>query len=193
MPARDLDTTIAGLALVAEYDDRDNIFTPTSGTRIQLQATDFHPRYGSDPTFRLYKAAANTYGNPHRDVVLGGRLDFRGSTGDTPFYAVPFIELRGIPYLRYQGERVAVAEVGGALEPRRPLVARGLRGRRAAPRSAGATWAPRRRAGRAAWAIRYLLARAMGLHGGHRRGARARGDGLGPDRRVGLALAPLRR
>ena len=165
VPARDLDVTLAGLALVVEYDDRDSIFTPASGTRLQLQATDFDPRYGGDSSFRLFKAAANSYAKPHRDVVLGGRLDFRGSSGDTPFYAVPFIELRGIPYLRYQGERVAVAEVEARwnLDGRWSLVGFGGAGR-ASGREADLGSAETRWAGGVG--VRYLLARAMGLHAG---------------------------
>ncbi len=165
VPARDLDVTIAGLALVAEYDDRDTIFTPGSGTRVQLQATDFGPRFGGDPSFRLLKAAVNTYASPQRNVVLGARLDFRGSSGDTPFYAVPFIELRGIPYLRYQGERVAVAELEARwnLDGRWSLVGFGGAGR-AAERGGDLGSAPTRWAGGVG--LRYLLARAMGLHAG---------------------------
>jgi len=165
VPARDLDVTLAGLALVVEYDDRDSIFTPASGTRLQLQATDFGPRYGGDPSFRLFKAAVNSYAKPHRDVVLGGRLDFRGTSGDTPFYAVPFIELRGIPYLRYQGERVAVAELEARwnLDGRWSLVGFGGAGR-ASGRDGDLGSADTRWAGGVG--VRYLLARAMGLHVG---------------------------
>jgi len=165
VPARDLDVTLAGLALVVEYDDRDSIFTPGSGTRLQLQATDFDPRYGGDLSFRLFKAAANSYAKPHRDVVVGGRLDFRGSSGETPFYAVPFIELRGIPYLRYQGERVAVAEVEARwnLDGRWSLVGFGGAGR-ASGRDGDLGSAQTRWAGGVG--VRYHLARAMGLHAG---------------------------
>lgn len=165
VPESSLDSTIAGLALVVEYDDRDSIFTPGSGTRLQLQATDFDPRYGGDPSFRLFKGAVNSYASPHRDLVLGGRLDFRASSGDTPFYAVPFIELRGIPYLRYQGERVAVAEVEARwnLDGRWSLVGFGGAGR-ASERGGDLGSAPTRWAGGVG--LRYRLASAMGLHAG---------------------------
>lgn len=165
VPARDLDVTLAGLALVVEYDDRDSIFTPGSGTRLQVQATDFDPRYGGDPSFRLFKVAVNSYAKPHRDVVLGGRLDLRGTSGDTPFYAVPFIELRGIPYLRYQGDRVAVAELEARwnLDGRWSLVGFGGAGR-ASGQDGSLASAETRWAGGVG--VRYLLARAMGLHAG---------------------------
>ena len=48
------------------------------------------------------------------NTVIGVRADGRFADGDIPFYAVPFIQLRGIPALRYQGENVIVGEI----EPR---------------------------------------------------------------------------
>ena len=165
VPQRSLDVAIGGLALVAEYDDRDSIFTPGSGKRITAYVHDFAPRWGGDQSFRLYKAAVNAFASPHRNLVLGGRLDWRGSSGDTPFYALPFIELRGIPALRYQGEQAAVAEVEARwnLDGRWSAVGFGGAGRAAGPEeglgSAKTRWA-------GGVGIRYFLARAMGLHVG---------------------------
>ncbi len=165
VPQRSLDVAIGGLALVAEYDDRDSIFTPSSGMRITAYVHDFAPRWGGDQSFRLYKAAVNAYARPHRDLVLGGRLDWRRSSGDTPFYALPFVELRGIPALRYQGEQAAVAEVEARwnLDGRWSAVGFAGAGRAAGPEeglgSAKTRWA-------GGVGIRYFLARAMGLHVG---------------------------
>jgi hypothetical protein len=44
-------------------------------------------------------------------MVLGWRLDGRFSAGDVPFYALPYVDLRGIPALRYQGKNVGVTEL----------------------------------------------------------------------------------
>ncbi len=165
VPQRSLDVAIGGLALVAEYDDRDSIFTPGSGKRITAYVHDFAPRWGGDQSFRLYKAAVNAFASPVRDLVLGGRLDWRGSSGNTPFYALPFIELRGIPALRYQGEQAAVAEVEARwnLDGRWSAVGFAGAGRAAGPEeglgSAKTRWA-------GGVGIRYFLARAMGLHVG---------------------------
>jgi len=165
VPQRSLDVAIGGLALIAEYDDRDSIFTPGSGKRITAYVHDFAPRWGGDQSFRLYKAAVNAFASPHRDLVLGGRLDWRGSSGNTPFYALPFVELRGIPALRYQGEQAAVAEVEGRwnLDGRWSAVGFAGAGRAAGPEeglgSAKTRWA-------GGVGIRYFLARAMGLHVG---------------------------
>jgi len=41
------------------------------------------------------------------------RLDYSAIEGTAPFFALPYVSLRGIPALRYQGDRVAVAEIEG--------------------------------------------------------------------------------
>lgn len=38
------------------------------------------------------------------------------ATGNTPFYALPYVSLRGIPALRYQGEWTVLAETEQALD-----------------------------------------------------------------------------
>jgi hypothetical protein len=165
IPARQLDMAIGGLALLAEYDDRDSIFTPGSGTRFTAYVHDFGERFGGDQSFRLYKAAVNHYASVHRNVVLGARLDYRASSGDTPFYALPFVELRGIPALRYQGERAAVAELEGRwnLDGRWSLIGFAGAGK-ASGRSGDLGSADTRWAG--GIGFRYYLARALGLHAG---------------------------
>jgi hypothetical protein len=64
-----------------------------------------------DFTYQKYKAAGLFYWDIHPKVVLGWRLDGRFVHGDTPFYALPYIDLRGIPALRYQGDDVLVTEL----------------------------------------------------------------------------------
>ena len=63
-----------------------------------------------DFTFQKYKASGLLYWDPHPKLVLGWRFDGRFANGDTPFYALPYIDLRGIAALRYQGEDVLVTE-----------------------------------------------------------------------------------
>lgn len=165
VPERQLDTTIAGMAVVAEYDGRDNIFTPNRGSRLTLLAHDFGTTWGGDDEFRLYRAALNSHFMLDPRLVLSTRADLRASTGDTPFYARPFIELRGIPALRYQGDRVAVLEVEGRwnLDGRWSLLGFGGVGR-AAGAASDLGSAPNR--GAAGIGVRYLLARLLGLQAG---------------------------
>jgi hypothetical protein len=47
----------------------------------------------------------------HPKLSLGLRGDVSLSFGDVPFYMLPFIDMRGVPKMQYQGENAAKAEV----------------------------------------------------------------------------------
>ena len=95
----------------AGYDSRDNVFTPNRGVLAELEAMFHSGSFLGDFTFQKYKASGLFYWDPHPKLVLGWRLDGDFANGDTPFYALPYIDLRGIPALRYQGEDVLLTEV----------------------------------------------------------------------------------
>jgi len=165
IPQRQFDAMIAGLGLVAEYDGRDNIFTPNSGLRAYLEAMKFDGALGSDHDFSRSRLGLNAYFPAGDSVVVGVRADTQAAAGDVPFYARPFIELRGIPAMRYQGDRTALAEVEGRwnLDGRWSLVGFAGAGRAAGP-SGSIGEAPTRVT--KGVGFRYLLARALGLRVG---------------------------
>ena len=43
--------------------------------------------------------------------MLGWRIDGSVAAGDYPFYAAPYVKLRGIPALRYQGKSAGAVEI----------------------------------------------------------------------------------
>lgn len=165
VPPRDADTTLASLAVIVEYDGRDNIFTPSSGSRLTFRGYDFGEAWGGEREFRRYEAAFNTFGSPVPRLVLGGRADYKAVTGDAPFYTQPFIQLRGVPAMRYQGDRTAVLEAEGRydLDGRWSVVAF-AGGGRAWRDGEGIGGTPTRWAG--GLGFRYLVARLLGLHAG---------------------------
>lgn len=111
----ELDSTMdGGLGLVASYDSRDNIFSPNSGHYDELLLARFDDVFGGDFDYTYIKASSLSWWEVLSNVVLGVRFDGRFTSGDTPFWSVPYIEMRGIPALRYQGDNVFVAEI----EPR---------------------------------------------------------------------------
>ena len=97
--------------------------------------------------------------------VLGARAEFDGADGDIPFYAVPFIDLRGIPALRYQGENVLVGEVEArwAFHPR--ISAVGFLGIGKAADSVSDISDATSRVTQGI-GIRYFVARKLGMHVG---------------------------
>ena len=104
----------AAAILSLSFDSRDTIFTPNSGISAALDASIFREAFGGDTEFEKYKAKL-FYFTPVADtLVLGLRGEVETVNGDAftevPFYQLPFVYLRGIPMMRYQGETVGVAE-----------------------------------------------------------------------------------
>jgi outer membrane protein assembly factor BamA len=110
LPDFQRDSNVGGLTPSLTYDSRDNIFTPTRGTFVEARAGLFSEALGGDDAFqRLGLVAMQFIPFPHR-LYLGVRGDGAASFGDVPFYLRPFIALRGVPAMRYQGEQVAQIE-----------------------------------------------------------------------------------
>jgi hypothetical protein len=107
-------STDGGLGLVARHDSRDNMFSPNNGHYGELALTRYDDIFGGDFDYTYLKASSLSWWGVLSNVVLGVRLDGRFTNGDAPFWSVPFIDMRGIPSLRYQGDNVFVTEV----EPR---------------------------------------------------------------------------
>lgn len=109
-----LESSSAGAGLIAFYDSRDNYFTPVSGVDGKLVYTFYREGLGGDFDFDKLKASSHAFWMVRDDVQLAVRGDIKAITsGLAPFWEVPFIDLRGIPIMRYQGEVTAVAEVEG--------------------------------------------------------------------------------
>lgn len=106
----DLDSTLGGPSLILAYDTRDNVFTPTRGTFAEASAS-FHEEYfGASSSHQRLDLIAIHYRPLHEKVSLGIRGDYNVTFGDTPFYYDPYVQLRGVPALRYQGEAVGSLE-----------------------------------------------------------------------------------
>jgi outer membrane protein assembly factor BamA len=110
LPTFGNDTDIAGITPSVTFDTRDNIFTPLRGTYVEGSVGLFGGTFGGDDDFERYRLLAMQFFPLGSRVYLGARGDAISSSGDVPFYLRPFISMRGIPMLRYQGEKVAQLE-----------------------------------------------------------------------------------
>ena len=99
----------SGVSGIIEYNSRDNDFSPTTGQFLRFEALFNREALGGDDDYEAYDATA-LFWWPMQSLITGLRLEAEAAHGDTPFYAIPFIDLRGIPSLRYQGEAVSVVE-----------------------------------------------------------------------------------
>lgn len=157
----------AAIILSLDFDTRNTIFTPDSGFNAALEAMLFNEAVGSDSDFEKYKAKILFFTPVSTNVVLGLRGDVETVSGDVkeiPFYQYPFVNLRGIPIMRYQGDSVAVAEaeVRWNFTPRWSVVGFGGVGRTSSTDIANnETTVYSKGAG-----LRYLIARRFAAHVG---------------------------
>jgi len=124
LPRPNLDFTLGGLSLFLQYDGRNSIFTPSDGLAGTIEYRNFDKNWGSDFDYDYYSGTLYHY-TPIGDYSsLGLRLSGETVHGDVPFFAYPFVMLRGIPALRYQGKAVLLgeAEYLWGLTPRWSLV-----------------------------------------------------------------------
>lgn len=106
----DDDVELAGPALTLRYDSLDSLFTPTRGLLSDTSVSIFDELFGGSQDFQLFQQVLIHHWPLREDLFLGGRAQYNGSSGDTPFYARPYVRLRGVPALRYQGEQAVSGE-----------------------------------------------------------------------------------
>jgi hypothetical protein len=114
----------AGLALATMYDGRDNTLTPGRGQLVELDLWRYDDAWGGD--FRYWRGRLKllSFHELGSRFVLGYRVEAEAVDGKPPFYAFPWVSLRGIPALRYQSRRAGAVEVEGRvlLHPRWSVV-----------------------------------------------------------------------
>jgi len=109
-PDPGFDFDLGGLGVVLQYDGRNSVFTPSDGVSAKLEYKNYDDNWGSDFEYDFFKGSLFHH-TPVADFSsLGLRLEAQTVNGDVPFFAYPFVDLRGIPAMRYQGEDVFVAE-----------------------------------------------------------------------------------
>lgn len=100
-----------GAAMEISFDRRDNNFTPNCGQLVNLSVWRHDEAIGGDFNYWHYTFKALSFHQLASDVVLGLRLEGAAVDGLAPFYAYPWVKLRGIPAMRYQAKEVGVIEV----------------------------------------------------------------------------------
>jgi hypothetical protein len=163
--ASDYDLRLAALTPQITLDMRDNFFTPTRGWYLDLSVPIFREALGSDRDFEKATLTAMHF-RPLADVLfLSVRGTGKASSDGTPFFLRPYVALRGVQALRYQGERAVEleAELRWQLHPRFSLVGFGGAG---AARGESTLAARDQSVTTVGGGFRYLIARTYGIHMG---------------------------
>jgi hypothetical protein len=106
----DFEFTDVGIAGMGIYDTRDDSMMPSSGTLVDLTVWGYDELLGGDFDYWTSRFKVNSFHKFGDKVVLGLRFEVGTAEGEVPFYAEPFVPLRGIPALRYQGDVAGVVE-----------------------------------------------------------------------------------
>ena len=106
--------TDVGAELQAEWDDRDNIYAPNTGTYVQFWAGLHRDSLGSDFDYEDYLLDVRQFFPLGAGQVLGIQAKGRVMTGDPPFYRLPTIGgismMRGLFDGRFRDKTMAAAQ-----------------------------------------------------------------------------------
>jgi len=150
---------------VLEFDTRDNIFTPTRGIYTETSYLVSRETLGSSDDFERFGQIVLAWRRLPHAVTLGARLDYAWSSEGTPFFMLPYIPMRGVAAMRYQGDQMAALELEARwqFKGRWSLVAFGGAGGTQTDRSSVSN---SQGVGSGGVGFRYELARKFGLHAG---------------------------
>ncbi len=109
--ARELDSRVAGVTPSFIYDTRNNFFTPTAGIYARADVGVFRQGQARDYNYEKVSLTFINYRPLSKTVTLGLKLESEFSFNDVPFYARPYISLRGVAARRFVGEDAADAEL----------------------------------------------------------------------------------
>ncbi len=108
--ADDFNLLNSGISLIAEFDNLNNFLSPTDGTIIHLSYDQNLEFLGSNRNWGTVNYFSHFYYPVNDYWIPSLRLASQVATGNPPFYAFPFVDLRGVAALRYQGKLTMVAE-----------------------------------------------------------------------------------
>lgn len=101
---------VSAPAVLLEFDTRNNIFTPTRGVFAESVYLLSREDLGASEDFERFQQVLMTWLPLADRWTLGLRGDYQWTSEGTPFFLRPYIKLRGVPAMRYQGEEMASAE-----------------------------------------------------------------------------------
>ena len=112
IPSIQFQSKSAALALLLDYDSLDNTLTPGKGVYGQLILSRYDEKVGSDSNFNLYEGTLQGF-LPFKEnrFILGSNLGAKSLSGKAPFYSYPFISMRGIKAMQYQGSDIVQLEL----------------------------------------------------------------------------------
>lgn len=163
--ADSINMKISAPAAVLEFDSRNNLFTPTRGMFAESVYMASREELGASEDFERFQQVVMGWLPLADHWTLGLRADYQWASEGTPFFLRPYIKLRGVEAMRYQGDDMASAEVEARWQVRGRWSLVGAAGYGSA-RTDRALYSATRDIVSGAVGFRYELARKFGMHAG---------------------------
>lgn len=165
LPSASMENNNGGLSVLASYDSRDNTMSPQQGLLAEVRYNMYSENLGGQLNYNVTDFDIQDFWKLNEVWGFAGRLLVKDSDGGTPFYAKPFIDLRGIAKQRYQGDVAGSVEVElrWSSSPRWQYSVFGGAGK---AHTDGDLFDSTDTAGTYGVGLRYLIARAMGFRMG---------------------------
>ncbi len=103
-------TTFSALGLRSHYDNRDNTISPTKGLYSGFGLNYNANWLGATEQFGEFNLFFKSYLPINNWLYSIYHIDYQIVGGDAPFYLKPYVQLRGVPALYYQGKMAAKVE-----------------------------------------------------------------------------------
>lgn len=94
----------SSLGLMTNYDSRNNNYYPTSGQYFEAVFSRDDESWGSDFSFDKLTSFYNYYVPLSNKSTLALQARYASASGDTPFYLLPFLQMRGFPAGKYKDD-----------------------------------------------------------------------------------------
>jgi len=160
-----VESSISGVAAIGLYENLDFQISPRKGFNLRLETQFNREAFGSDYHYDKYAWQMRQYFEFAEKYTLAWRLDGATTSGDAPFYLEPFVEMQGIPAMRYQGSAAATLEVRGGYDVHPRWTVMGFIGGGRAGESISKLADEKTQKAYGA-GFRYLIARKMGMRVG---------------------------
>ncbi len=102
-------STISMVQPMVVYDNRDNIFSPTKGFNTGIIFSYNATWLGADDDYYKLNPFLLVYTPVVNKLYFSFRLEENSIIGDAPDYALPFVQLRGIPAMQYQSNNTVMS------------------------------------------------------------------------------------
>lgn len=163
--ANSTDMKISAPGAILEYDSRNNLFTPTKGYYSETFYMASLDDLGATEDFQRFQQVVIGWWPVADQWTLAWRADYQWASDDTPFFMRPYIALRGVEAMRYQGDEMASTEVEARWQVRGRWSLVGAAGYGTA-RTENNFFSKTQDVLSGAVGFRYELARLFGMHAG---------------------------